>query len=129
MLIENQPRERGGAVFGATTEGERGAAEAAVERLRAKLDEFSRSDPPIEMKFSLPDQMVGPAVHRPASALWRAALPVSAAALDDDHSQGAATLFPYCCVAAVLRAAHGPLALFRADDRAADLGVYPRRYR
>ena len=71
--------------FGATTEGERGVAEAAVERLKAKLDEVSRRDPPIEMKFSLPDQMVGPAVHRPVSALWRAALPVSAAALDDDH--------------------------------------------
>ena len=71
--------------FGATTEGERGAAEGAVKRLKAKLDEVSRRDPPIEMKFSLPDQMVGPAVHRPVSALWRAALPVSAAALDDDH--------------------------------------------
>ena len=56
MLIENQPRERGGAVFGATTEGERGAAEGAVKRLKAKLDEVSRRDPPIEMKFSLPDQ-------------------------------------------------------------------------
>ena len=42
--------------FGATTEGERGAAEGAVKRLKAKLDEVSRRDPPIEMKFSLPDQ-------------------------------------------------------------------------
>jgi hypothetical protein len=42
--------------FGATTEGERGAAEAAVKRLKAKLDEISRRDPPIEMKFSLPDE-------------------------------------------------------------------------
>jgi hypothetical protein len=32
--------------FGATTDGERGAAGAAVERLKAKLDETSRRDPP-----------------------------------------------------------------------------------
>jgi hypothetical protein len=42
--------------FGATTAGERDAAEAAAERLKAKLEEASRHDPPIEMKFSLPDE-------------------------------------------------------------------------
>jgi hypothetical protein len=42
--------------FGATAAGERDAAEAAAERLKAKLEEASRCDPPIEMKFSLPDQ-------------------------------------------------------------------------
>jgi len=42
--------------FGATTAGERDAAEAAAERLKAKLEEACRRDPPIEMKFSLPDQ-------------------------------------------------------------------------
>ena len=36
--------------------GRRDAAEAAAERLKAKLEEVSRRDPPIEMKFSLPDQ-------------------------------------------------------------------------
>ena len=60
MSIEDQLRERLKKVealyFGATTDGERGAAEAAAERLKAKLDEVSRRDPPIEMKFSLPDQ-------------------------------------------------------------------------
>ena len=60
MSIEDQLRERLKKVealyFGATTEGERGAAEAAVERLKVKLDEVSRRDPPIEMKFSLPDE-------------------------------------------------------------------------
>jgi hypothetical protein len=60
MSIEDQLRARLKKVealyFGATTEGERGAAEAAVERLKVKLDEVSRRDPPIEMKFSLPDQ-------------------------------------------------------------------------
>jgi len=60
MSIEDQLRERLKKVealyFGAISDGERGAAEAAAERLKAKLDEVSRRDPPIEMKFSLPDQ-------------------------------------------------------------------------
>lgn len=60
MSIEDQLRERLKKVealyFGATTDGERGAAGAAVERLKAKLDEISRRDPPVEMKFSLPDE-------------------------------------------------------------------------
>lgn len=60
MLIEDQLRERLRKVealfFGAATAGEREAAGAAAERLKAKLDEASRRDPPIEMKFTLPDQ-------------------------------------------------------------------------
>src|SRR5271170_4451771 len=60
MSIENQLRERlrkVEALFcGATTAGEREAAGAAAERLKAKLDEASRGDPPVEMKFNLPDQ-------------------------------------------------------------------------
>src|ERR1700720_4571293 len=51
MSIEDQLRERlkkGEALyFGATPE---------VERLKVELDEVSRRDPPIEMKFSLPDE-------------------------------------------------------------------------
>jgi len=46
MLIEDQLRERLKRVealyFGATTAGERDAAEAAAERLKAKLEEASR---------------------------------------------------------------------------------------
>ncbi len=57
MLIEDQLRERLKKVealyFGATTAGERDAAEAAAERLKAKLEEACRRDPPIEMKFRL----------------------------------------------------------------------------
>ncbi|WP_245311960.1 hypothetical protein [Bradyrhizobium pachyrhizi] len=57
MRIEDQLRERLKKVealyFGAATAGERDAAEAAAERLKAKLEEVSRRDPPIEMKFSL----------------------------------------------------------------------------
>ena len=60
MMIEEQLRERLRKVealyFGASSAGEREAAGAAVERLKAKLDEAARIDPPIEMKFSLPDE-------------------------------------------------------------------------
>jgi hypothetical protein len=41
---------------GAGTAGEKNAAEAALERVRARLAELQRSDEPIEMQFSLPDQ-------------------------------------------------------------------------
>jgi len=58
-LIEQQLRERLKKVealyFGAATAGERDAAGAAVERLKAKLAEIARQDPPQEMKFSMPD--------------------------------------------------------------------------
>ena len=60
MMIDEQLRERLRKVealyFGASSAGEREAAGAAVERLKAKLDEAARIDPPIEMKFSLPDE-------------------------------------------------------------------------
>lgn len=41
---------------GAGTAGEREAAEAARERIRARLGELGAKDPAIEMQFSLPDQ-------------------------------------------------------------------------
>jgi hypothetical protein len=41
---------------GAGTVGEKLAAEAARERVRARLAELERSDQPIQMQFSLPDQ-------------------------------------------------------------------------
>jgi hypothetical protein len=40
---------------GAGTPGERDAAEAALARVRAKLAEIERRDPPVEMQFSLGD--------------------------------------------------------------------------
>lgn len=59
MGIEEQLREKLEKVealyFGAGTTGERDAAEAALQRLRAKLAEISRQDPPVEMQFSMPD--------------------------------------------------------------------------
>lgn len=41
---------------GAGTAGERLAAEAALERVRARLAELGRRDPPIELKVTLPDE-------------------------------------------------------------------------
>jgi hypothetical protein len=41
---------------GAGTAGERIAAEAAIERVRARLADLEKKDRTIEMQFSLPDQ-------------------------------------------------------------------------
>lgn len=41
---------------GAGTPGERNAAEAALQRVRARLAELERKDVPVEMQFSLGDQ-------------------------------------------------------------------------
>ena len=41
---------------GAATAGERDAAEAALQRVKARLAEIGRRDPPVEMQFSMPDQ-------------------------------------------------------------------------
>ena len=60
MSTESQLREKLRkieALFaGAGSAGERDAAEAALGRLRARLKEMERRDPPVEMQFSLPDQ-------------------------------------------------------------------------
>jgi hypothetical protein len=60
MSIESQLRERLRkieALFaGASMAGERFAAEAALERVRARLAELGQRSPPIEMQFSMPDR-------------------------------------------------------------------------
>src|SRR6201988_2611863 len=60
MSTESQLREKLRkieALFaGAGTTGERLAAEAALERVRARLIELGHKDAPVEMQFSLPDQ-------------------------------------------------------------------------
>jgi hypothetical protein len=60
MSIESQLREKLRkieALFaGAGTSGERLAAEAALERVRARLSELGRQDVPIEMQFSMSGQ-------------------------------------------------------------------------
>ena len=97
LSIQDQLRERLKKVealyFGATTAGERDAAEAAAERLKAKLEEAGRRDPPVEMKFSLPDQWSVRLFIALVSALRRSAVPIPATALDDNHGQGTPTLF------------------------------------
>lgn len=40
---------------GAGTEGERGAAGAALEPVKARLEEQTRRDPPVELQFSMSD--------------------------------------------------------------------------
>jgi hypothetical protein len=60
MSIESQLREKLRKIealfVGAGTAGERLAAEAALERIRARLGELGRQDPPVEIQFSMPDQ-------------------------------------------------------------------------
>jgi hypothetical protein len=60
MSIESQLREKLRKIealfVGAGTAGERLAAEAALERVRARLGELGRQDPPVETQFSMPDQ-------------------------------------------------------------------------
>lgn len=60
MTIETQLREKLAkieALFaGAGSDGERLAAQAALERVRARLAELQKRDPPVEMQFSMPDQ-------------------------------------------------------------------------
>src|ERR1700726_3246325 len=60
MSTESQLREKLRkieALFaGAGTTGERLAAEAALERVRARLAELGRRDAPVEMQFSMPDR-------------------------------------------------------------------------
>lgn len=57
--IEEQLREKLRKVealyFGAGTVGEREAAGAASERLKARLAEIGLQDPAVEMQFSMPD--------------------------------------------------------------------------
>jgi hypothetical protein len=60
MSIESQLREKLRkieALFASVgTSGERLAAEAALERVRASLSELGQKDPPVETQFSMPDQ-------------------------------------------------------------------------
>ncbi|UVO35694.1 hypothetical protein KUL72_30520 [Bradyrhizobium arachidis] len=60
MTSESQLREKlwkFEALFvGAGTASERLAAEAALQRVRARVEELARHGPPLEQQFSLPDQ-------------------------------------------------------------------------
>lgn len=54
--LRNKLRKIEALFAGAATAGERLAAEAALERVRARLAELESQDPPIEMQFAMPDQ-------------------------------------------------------------------------
>jgi len=55
-LLREKLRKIEALFVAAGTEGERLAAEAALERMRAKLAELEGRDPPVELQFSLHDQ-------------------------------------------------------------------------
>ena len=54
-LLRENIRKLEALFAGAGTPGEKDAAEAGLERIRARLAELQTSDPPIEMQFSLSD--------------------------------------------------------------------------
>ena len=55
-LLREKLRKIEALFAGAGTAGERLAAEAALARVRARLSELGRQDPPVEMQFSMSDQ-------------------------------------------------------------------------
>ncbi|MHB8885454.1 MAG: hypothetical protein ACYC5H_10290 [Methylovirgula sp.] len=55
-LLREKLRKIEALFAGAGTAGERLAAEAALARVRARLNEIGRQDPPVEMQFSMSDQ-------------------------------------------------------------------------
>ena len=101
MLIEEQLRERQKRVealyFGATAAGDVRPRQSAEGQARGGVPPRSRRRD--EVQLARP--MVGPIVHRLLPALWHWAIPISAAALDDDHGQGATPLLRHRGVAAV----------------------------
>jgi len=118
--IEDELRERFRKVeallLGATTAGEREAAGAAAERLKAKLAETSRLDAPVEMKFTMPDQWSArlfiALCRRYGFRPFRYARQRSTTIMVKAPRRGR--------VAAVLRRAHRSLDPFRGDDGALD---------
>ena len=94
MSIEEQLRDKLEKVealyFGAGTAGEKNAAEAAIERLRARLAEISRRDPPVEMQFSMPDPWAVRLFVALMPPLRNPPLPLSPAEADDGYGARAA---------------------------------------
>jgi hypothetical protein len=54
-LLRDKLRKIEALYAGAGTDGERVAAKAAAERIRARLAELGKTDPPIEMRYSVAD--------------------------------------------------------------------------
>lgn len=84
MNSESQLREKLRKIealfVGAGTAGERLAAEAALQRVRARVEELARHDPPIEQQFSLPDQWSRHPFSGALPPIWAAAVSLSPAA-------------------------------------------------
>jgi len=85
MSTESQLREkfaedRGFVRWGRDGPANGSLAEAALERVRARLGELSRQDPSIEMQFSMPDQWSRHLFSCVVPTLWLEALPLLSAA-------------------------------------------------
>jgi len=133
MLIEEQLRERLKKVealyFGATTAGERDAAEAAAERLKAKLEEGLPPRSRRRDEVQLAGPMVGPIAHRlVAGVMAFGRSDIRGSARRRSWSGRRAAFFDTVVWRQFSDLHTDPLALFRADDGAADPGGYPRRY-
>jgi hypothetical protein len=130
-MNEEQLRERLRKVealyFGATSPGEREAASAAADRLKAKLEEVAGRDPPVEMKFSLPGNGRR-AYSSPCAGAMGAPLPLCPPRRTTIVGESAAALLRCGGVATVLRPAYGSVDLFRANDGAADQRSDPYRH-
>jgi hypothetical protein len=55
-LLRGKLRKIEALFAGAGTSGERSAAEAALQRVRTRLADLGRSDPPVELKYSVSDE-------------------------------------------------------------------------
>jgi len=55
-LLREKLRKIEALFAGAGTAGERSAAQAALQRVRARLADLGRSDPPVELQYSMSDQ-------------------------------------------------------------------------
>jgi hypothetical protein len=55
-LLREKLRKIEALFAGAGTPGERSAAQAALQRVKARLADLGRSDPPVELQYSMSDQ-------------------------------------------------------------------------
>ena len=55
-LLRDKLRKIEALFAGAGTAGEQAAAGAAAERIRSRIADIARTEPPVEVRFSIPDQ-------------------------------------------------------------------------
>ena len=78
---------------GAGTAGEKAAAGAAAERIRARLRQEEKREKPVEIALQPARSVVAADVHRAVPAVWPAAVSLSAHAPAERHGAGAARRF------------------------------------